>query len=916
MVLLCLILLILSDFSAFVHSQGSTGFISIDCGLTGDTSYTNSYTGLNYVPDDQYIDTGVNHKISTKYATDQYVDQKLWKDLLTVRSFPDGTKNCYTLNSLTEGSKYLIRATFLYGSYDNSNRGPMFDLYLGVNFWATVTPTVPEYYYPYEIIAISPADYLQVCLINTGQGIPFISSLELRPLNETLYPLSNETQSLVLDSRCNYGTTPLVRFPNDKHDRIWLNCSDPSYSTISTTSTVQNVENDLFEVPSAVMQSAIIGTTFEPTIDYYWNDTDSTVTYFIILDLSEIQKLASTDMRAFDVFFNDVKLTKKPFMPDRLYSDAFYFEAFGGGWYNISLRRTINSTLPPILNAIEIFLIQPITLVPTDSGDVTAINAIKAAYKVNKGWSGDPCVPSNLTWPGLNCSSSSSSSNPPRITTINLSSSGLTGPIVSQFGNLNALKYLDLSKNKLSGSIPNFLDNLTALVFLDLSGNNLVGSIPPGLEQREKQGLLTVKIGSGSGASTKKNITTIIIVIIVVVVLLLLAATICVLLFLKRRNNKNVVTPQNAQHQEPKPVANIPNIPLEGYPNVHQGNLEFENRNFTYKEILMITNNLQNRIGTGGFGSVYAGRLENNKEVAVKLRSQESKQGEREFLAEAQSLTRVHHRNLVSLVGYCMDGNHMALVYEYMSEGTLQDKLRDNTRPISWKQRLRIAHESAQGLEYLHKSCNPPLIHRDVKSNNILLNANYEAKIADFGLVRAFGGDDASTHVSTRIVGTPGYLDPDYYTTSQLSERSDVYSFGVVLLEIITGQPPILGGPQGGHLTQLVQQRLSRGNIESIIDQIMHGQYDLNSVWKVATLALRCTDKANKRPNMSIVVAELKESMDLELSSGEAHSMASGSTSQYNYSRNDNFVSDVSHGSIFEMGYMGGTPSELGPQAR
>ncbi|KAJ4771482.1 Leucine-rich repeat protein kinase family protein [Rhynchospora pubera] len=341
---------------------------------------------------------------------------------------------------------------------------------------------------------------------------------------------------------------------------------------------------------------------------------------------------------------------------------------------------------------------------------------------------------------------------------------------------------------------------------------------------------------------------------------------------------------------------------------------DFKNRRFSYNDLIRITNNFQNNIGTGGFGSVYVGELENGTQVAVKRRSDSSSQGVKEFLAEAQNLTRVHHKNLVSLIGYCTDRDCMALVYEYVKEGTLQEKLTDNARPLTWKQRVRIAMESALGLEYLHKACNPPLIYRDVKTSNILLNVNLEAKIADFGLSRAFN-NGISSHVSTAILGTPGYLDPEYYSLYQLSEKSDVFSFGIVLLEIITGQPPIIGSPEGGHVTHWVSEKLSRGDIQSIIDPRMHGQYDINSVWKVTDLARKCTENSSaNRPTMDVVVMELKESLDLEISTEGTRNGSTSNTYPHNHSRNNNFVSDVSQNSAFEMAYIG-DPAP-GPSAR
>ncbi|KAJ4806866.1 Leucine-rich repeat protein kinase family protein [Rhynchospora pubera] len=285
------------------------------------------------------------------------------------------------------------------------------------------------------------------------------------------------------------------------------------------------------------------------------------------------------------------------------------------------------------------------------------------------------------------------------------------------------------------------------------------------------------------------------------------------------------------------------------------------------------------------------------------------------ILKIVEKLSRVHHKNLVSLIGYCMDGNQIALVYEYMQKGNLQDWIRGSAHFLPWKQRVRIAYESAQGLEYLHKMCNPPLIHRDIKSSNILLSTTLEAKVSDFGLVR----DCSGTYVSTKIVGTPGYLDPYYASTSQLTEKSDVYSFGVVMLEIVTSKSPILQGPQGSqHLTQFVQQRLSRGKIESILDPNMGGQYNLNSVWKVADLALKCTDHPAKRPDMTAIVTQLKEALNLEMSSMETSTVASEDISQYvGYSRDDFPIGGELHSGNFEMTPIKGMPlPDYGPVAR
>lgn len=251
----------------------------------------------------------------------------------------------------------------------------------------------------------------------------------------------------------------------------------------------------------------------------------------------------------------------------------------------------------------------------------------------------------------------------------------------------------------------------------------------------------------------------------------------------------------------------------------------------------------------------------------MKVRSESSSQGGKEFLAEAQHLTRIHHKNLVSLIGYCKDKNHLALVYEYMPEGNLQDHLRDTStsKSLTWEQRLQIALDAAQGLEYLHVGCKPALIHRDVKSRNILLTTDLGAKIADFGLTKAFS--DSKTHITTQPAGTMGYLDPEYYRSYHISEKSDVYSFGVVLLELITGHSPVvpINDSVSIHIGEWVHQNLDQGSIESIIDSSMGGDYDINSIWKVADLALHCKQEVfRERPTMTDVVVRIKEIMELE----------------------------------------------------
>ncbi|KAH0731789.1 hypothetical protein KY289_002977 [Solanum tuberosum] len=214
-------------------------------------------------------------------------------------------------------------------------------------------------------------------------------------------------------------------------------------------------------------------------------------------------------------------------------------------------------------------------------------------------------------------------------------------------------------------------------------------------------------------------------------------------------------------------------------------------RFFSFEELKKWTNNFSetNDIGCGGYGKVYRGTLPNGELVAIKRALQGSAQGAREFKSEIELLSRIHHKNVVGLAGFCFDQAEQMLVYEYIPNGTLKDGLSGKTGiRLDWMRRLNIAIGAARGLQYLHDLVSPPIIHRDIKSNNILLDGNLNAKVADFGLSRFLG---EKGHITTQVKGTMGYMDPEYYMTNQLTEKSDVFSFGVVLLEIVTGKVPI-----------------------------------------------------------------------------------------------------------------------------
>ncbi|KAM7470164.1 hypothetical protein LguiA_008347 [Lonicera macranthoides] len=403
-------------------------------------------------------------------------------------------------------------------------------------------------------------------------------------------------------------------------------------------------------------------------------------------------------------------------------------------------------------------------------------------------------------------------------------------------------------------------------------------------------------------------------------------------------------------------------------------------RSFSFEELNKYTNNFSetNNIGSGGYGMVYRGNLPNGQLIAIKRAVQGSTQGGLEFKTEIELLSRVHHKNVVSLVGFCFAQGEQMLIYEYIPNGTLKDSLlvdpsvlekifrtlgvpgvrapvilhacgcsrceqatdwlffphhlgldilgprfskHCNKRPIifagktgirlDWARRLRIALGAARGLQYLHDLANPPIIHRDIKSNNVLLDERLNAKVADFGLSKLMG-DPEKGHVTTQVKGTMGYMDPEYYMTQQLTEKSDVYSFGVLLLELITARPPI---HQGKYIVKEVRQSMDRTkdlyNLQGVLDPAIGQFTDLRGLEKFIDISMRCVVEAGAdRPAMSEVVKEIENAMEM---AGLNPNVESASTSASYEGVSKGYEHPYSNESLFV--YSGAyIPSKLEPK--
>lgn len=462
---------------------------------------------------------------------------------------------------------------------------------------------------------------------------------------------------------------------------------------------------------------------------------------------------------------------------------------------------------------------------------------------------------------------------------LDLSKNNITGTIPDSISNMLNLEVLDLSFNDLYGSIPASLNNLSFLAKFSVAHNHLLGPIPSGVQFQSfpntsfegNQGLcgstqappctIIHNMNIPSGSSNKLGRRTILVITISVGVGIALLLAV-LLIKMSRRDTRASIDNLDEESGRPRRLS-------DGFAAAKL--VLFQNsdcKDLTVGELLKSTDNFSqaNIIGCGGFGLVYKASLPNGSKVAIKRLSGDCGQMEREFRAEVEALSKAQHKNLVSLQGYCQVGDDKLLIYSFMENGSLDYWLHeclDGGSALNWTARLRIAQGSGHGLSYLHKVCEPNIVHRDIKSSNILLDEKFEAHLADFGLSRLLRPYD--THVTTDLVGTLGYIPPEYSQTLTATFKGDVYSFGVVLLELLTGRRPVevCKGKNCRDLVSWVFQMKSEKKEELVIDPFIWDKDREKQLLEVLCIACKCLDPdPRRRPFIDQVVLWLDAIVD------------------------------------------------------
>ncbi|GLU02424.1 hypothetical protein SLE2022_196750 [Rubroshorea leprosula] len=456
--------------------------VNIDCGSTSKNVYIDE-NSLAWVGDDGYIQSGEPQTVPSTIIG-------LTNVMSTLRVFTTGKKNCYSNIFAGKGSKVMVRASFLYGNYDKKSSPPSFDLQFDGNHWATVV-TSSDQVVSYEAIYVTKVDYISVCVAQTSpQQFPFISAIEVGNLNGNMYGLLDVSYALFLKSRVAFGAKDTIRKPDDVYNRIWDPAGSPGQGITVVSSDafyISGASVDDFP-PQAVLQNAF--TTAASTtgsIDLTFNNLpQKAISVYANMYFSEVTQLDSTQKRSIQVNIDGISAFSKPIVP--VYEEASELRLSNhtaSANTTFSLVAAPDSTLPPLINAMEVFSFSDELTDGTYSDDVNGLASLLVNFDVLQAWGGDPCLPAPYSWDWINCTADAT----PRVTALYLNSFGMSGAL-PDFSSMTSLETIDLSNNSITELIPDFLGTLPKLKLLNLADNNLAGTVPSSLTNNKNLKLI------------------------------------------------------------------------------------------------------------------------------------------------------------------------------------------------------------------------------------------------------------------------------------------------------------------------------------------------------------------------------------------------------------------------------------------
>nr|GEV67261.1 malectin-like carbohydrate-binding domain-containing protein [Tanacetum cinerariifolium] len=451
----------------FIFSVSGQLIASINCGASDPITDSNLIT---WTPDDTLVSNGDARVVQSSNLVPSVMD--------TLRVFTSRKKNCYSV-PVTKGEKVLVRASFNYENYDRLSKPPMFDLHFDGNLWATVQTTMSGFIY-YEVTYVTKGDTASVCVAKTKPNqFPFISALEFRSVDSEVYKEVDENQALFLIARFAYGASQTIRYPSDPYDRMWVSPQDVTDTVTSEVAAIDpttpdNAPLEIFQNAMTSTTDSFIVTTLSPSYAYYIN------TYY-----SEVSNLDSSQTRSFNYYETSSSgshaLASDSFSPPYgTVLERYLYNYTVDSVTNITLTADVDSDLPPLINAIEVFNIGDVLTDGTHSDDVAALTLLQNTFDVLGGWSGDPCLPAPYSWDWLNCSNDAT----PRVISLYLDSFNLSGSL-PDISSMDALEIIDLHANSLTGTIPSFLGTMPELQQLNLANNQFSGPIPTSLAQNK-----------------------------------------------------------------------------------------------------------------------------------------------------------------------------------------------------------------------------------------------------------------------------------------------------------------------------------------------------------------------------------------------------------------------------------------------